>query len=85
MTWAGFGYNVRTEIVFLDGNVNSEKYQELLQTNLLSVARQIGGRNWMFQQDNAPCHCLKSTVEWFQKKKMRVLDWPSLSPDLNPT
>ena len=34
--------------------------------------------------DNATYHASKSTVEWFQKKKMRVLDWPSLSPDLNP-
>ena len=30
MIWAGFGYNGRTEIVFLHGNVNSEKYQELV-------------------------------------------------------
>lgn len=84
MTWAAFGWNGKTKTVFVNGTVNSNKYQDLLQMNLLTVARVIGGRNWTFQQDNAPCHASKSTKEWFERKNIRVLDWPSLSPDLNP-
>ncbi|KAK3570654.1 hypothetical protein QTP86_024551 [Hemibagrus guttatus] len=36
------------------------------------------------KQDNDPKHTRKSTSEWLKKNKMRTLEWPSQSPDLNP-
>uniref|UniRef100_A0A8C4XFK0 Tc1-like transposase DDE domain-containing protein n=1 Tax=Erpetoichthys calabaricus TaxID=27687 RepID=A0A8C4XFK0_ERPCA len=50
-------------------------------------------RNLFFQQDNGPKnkdkdndpkHTSKSTSEWLKKNKMKTLEWPSQSPDLNP-
>ncbi|KAI3352017.1 hypothetical protein L3Q82_020838, partial [Scortum barcoo] len=41
-------------------------------------------RSWIMQQDNDPKHTSKSTSEWLKKNKMKVLEWPSQSPDLNP-
>ena len=35
------------------------------------------------QQDNDPKHRSKSTTEWLQQKKIRLLEWPSQSHDLN--
>ncbi|KAK3534475.1 hypothetical protein QTP86_015163 [Hemibagrus guttatus] len=36
------------------------------------------------KQDNDPKHTSKSTSEWLKENKMKTLQWPSQSPDLNP-
>ncbi len=40
------------------------------------------GRGWVFQHDNDPKHTTKATKEWLKKKHIKVLEWPSQSPDL---
>ncbi len=39
---------------------------------------------WVFQHDDDPKHTTKATKEWLKKKHIKVLEWPSQSPDLNP-
>ena len=38
----------------------------------------------IFQQDNAPCHRAKFVANWLKKRKVKTLQWPPNSPDLNP-
>ena len=53
--------------------------------NLLPSVRALKmGRGWVFQHDNDPKHMAKATKEWLKKKHIKVLEWPSQSPDLNP-
>ncbi len=43
------------------------------------------GHGWVFQHDTDPKHMAKATEEWLKKKHIKVLEWPSHSPYLNPT
>ena len=34
-------------------------------------------------QDNVPIHTARIVKQWFQQHNLKVLNWPSYSPDLN--
>jgi transposase len=39
---------------------------------------------FVFQHDNDPKHASLLVREWLQENLIRVMKWPSQSPDLNP-
>ncbi|GBL81911.1 Transposable element Tc1 transposase [Araneus ventricosus] len=47
-----------------------------------SYARNSLGRGFIFQQDNDPKHRSKHIQNWFSRRHVNLLDWPSQSPDL---
>ena len=68
----------------IKGTMDSAMYHEILKKNMLSLAKLLKlPRGRIFQQDNDPKHAAVKTKEWLQAKKVRVLEWPSQSPDLN--
>lgn len=84
MIWGCMSANGTGNFQFIDGTVNALKYQEILSNNLLpSVEKLHPDGNFIFQQDGASCHTAKSTKNWFSQHEMKVLSWPSSSPDLN--
>ncbi len=42
------------------------------------------GRGWVFQHDKDPKHMTKATKDWLKKKTIKLLEWPSQSPDFSP-
>ncbi len=65
--------------------VNAAIYQEILEHFMLPSADKLyGDAYFIFQQDLAPAHTVKSTKSWFNDYGVTVLDWPANSPDLNP-
>ncbi|KAK3540815.1 hypothetical protein QTP86_001963 [Hemibagrus guttatus] len=72
-------------LAVINGTMNSAVYQKILKENVRpSVCDLKLKRTWVLQQDNDPKHTSKSTSEWLKKNKMKALEWPSQSPDLNP-
>ncbi len=78
MSAAGVG-----ELHFIDGIMNSQMYCSILKEKMLPSLRALG-RRAHFQHDNDPKHTSKTTVGFLKKNRVKVIQWPSMSPDLNP-
>ncbi len=78
MSAAGVG-----ELHFIDGIMNSQIYCSILKEKMLPSLRALG-RCAHFQHDNDPKHTSKATVGFLKKNRVKVIQWPSMSPDLNP-
>lgn len=84
MVWAGFCYTDRTPICFITNKMNGAGYIKLLDEVLLNFLDEIDDDNLIFQQDNAPVHRARVVSNWFDEKNIEAMQWPALSPDLNP-
>lgn len=84
MLWGCVSANGTGNLVRIEGKLNAAGYQKILEENLRESVRKLGmGRNWTLQQDNDPKHTAKSVQKWLNENKVKVLQWPSQSPDLN--
>ena len=85
MVWGCFAASGPGRLAVINGTMNSAVYQKILKENVRPSVRDLKlKRTWVLQQDNDPKHTSKSTSEWLKKNKMKTLEWPSQSPDLNP-
>ena len=85
MLWGCFSATGTGRLYCIKGRMNGAMYREILADNLLPSVRALKmGRGWVFQHDSDPKHTAKATKEWLKKKHIKVLEWPSQSPDLNP-
>ena len=85
MFWGCFSPKGTGLLHRISGKMDGAMYRAVLGNNLLPSARKLKmGRGWVFQHDNDPKHTAKATKEWLKKKHIKVMEWPSQSPDLNP-
>ena len=56
----------------------------LNDVNLHEKSVRVCGKNFIFQQDNSPVHCAKTSKDYFHAMGIEVLEWPAKSPDFNP-
>lgn len=72
-------------ISIIDGKMNAERYQKILQGNLMRSVESLRlPPDWVFKLDNDPKHTARSTRKLLAESNADVLQWPSQSPDLNP-
>lgn len=84
MVWGCVCYNGVGTLAKVDGNINAQKYIDIIEDNLWAVIlRHFPGNNYLFQDDNAPVHRAKKTQQHFANSGIKSMSWPSQSPDLN--
>ncbi len=71
------------ELHFIDGIMNSQMFCSILKEKMLPLLHALG-RRALFQHDNDPKHTSKATVGFLKKNRVKVIQWPSMSPDLYP-
>lgn len=88
MVIAGVSWKGKTDIFFIDSTVNTEKYIQILQNQLLPQCRRLYSANdYIFQQDGASAHTSRETQRFLGQETPNFIDklgWPPQSPDCNP-
>jgi hypothetical protein len=90
MVWGGIGLNVKlAPVIFQNlgpgrGNgVTAARYiDQVLRPHV--VPHFARHQNKTFQQDNVRVHTARATRDYLQQNSINVMNWPALSPDLNP-
>ncbi|GBN14971.1 Transposable element Tc1 transposase [Araneus ventricosus] len=67
----------------IQGIVDKFQYEDNLENTMRPYQRNSLGRGFIFQQDNNPNQRYKHIQNWFFRRHVTFLDWPSQSPDLN--
>ncbi len=58
-------------------------YCDILKQSMIPSLRRLGRRT-VFQHDNDLKHTSKTNTVLLKKLRVKVMDWPSMSPDINP-
>ncbi|KAK6014970.1 hypothetical protein OSTOST_19633 [Ostertagia ostertagi] len=90
MVWAGVSWNGKTDLLLVEPGlkINADYYIAQLRDEILpSCSRLYPHGNFVLQQDWAPAHAARKTVEFLESVDVEYLkktEYPSASPDLNP-
>ncbi|GFT09313.1 transposable element Tcb1 transposase [Trichonephila clavipes] len=83
MVWDGIGYHSCTQLVRIDGTLNSQRYiSEVLEPVVLPYLQ--GLATAIFQQDNSRPHVARIVQSFFVNHQTELLPWQARSPDLSP-
>lgn len=56
---------------------------EFMREQVLPTIHSLVGDDFVLQQDRNPTHVSRHSLEEFSRLGIKLLDWPSRSPDLN--
>lgn len=84
MIWGCISWHGVGTITAVNGNINAEKYQQVLNDDLWPViVRHFSNEQYIFQDDNAPVHRARSMQDFIHRNGIRTMSWPAQSPHLN--
>ncbi len=82
MVWAGICYGQRTQLHFIDGILNAQRYRDEILRPI--VVPFIHDHHLMLQHDNARPHVARICTQFLEAENIPVLAWSAYSPDMSP-
>lgn len=72
-------------LIHVQGIMTAVFYRDsIVRDALMPYADKVFGNDWYLAQDNDAKHTAMAVKEFLAKESVRVFQWPSYSPDLNP-
>lgn len=85
MVWGGIVGRTKTPLVRINGRLRADDYiEQVLEAHVVPLFHNNNVPVTKFMQDNAPPHRAIVTRHYLETEQIPVLDWPSVSPDMNP-
>lgn len=84
MVYGAFSASAVGPLVKIDGIMDGLMFKDILEKHTVPYGSKKLGRGWILQMDNDPKHRSKVVSQWIKDNRVKVLEWPSQSPDLNP-
>ncbi|GFW06653.1 transposable element Tcb2 transposase [Trichonephila clavipes] len=85
LVWGGIMLGSRTDFHIFDaGAVNGTRYCNEILCPYVRLFRGAMGLQFLFMDDNAPCHRTVAAEQLLESENIERMDWPARSPDLNP-
>ncbi|GFX23674.1 transposable element Tcb2 transposase [Trichonephila clavipes] len=85
LVWGGILLGSRTDLHIFDaGSVNGTRYCNEILLPYVRLFRGAMGLQFLFMDDNAPCHRTVAAEQLLESEDIERMDWPAQSPDLNP-
>ena len=66
-----------------EGNMDSQKYVSILENNINKIKEMLP-KEWRLQWGNDSEHKSNASLKFYIKNKIKLIDCPPYSPDLNP-
>ncbi len=82
MVWAGVCYGQWTQVYFIDGILNAQRYRDEILSPI--VVPFIHDHHLMLQHDNARPHVARIRTQFLEAENILVLAWPAYSLDMSP-
>lgn len=80
--WGAIGINGPvTDLVRINGKFNSDQYMRVIRRHVTPMMRNT---RRIFMQDNSSVHKEHRVMALLGRQTFETMDWPALSPDLNP-
>lgn len=85
MVWGGICYDGHTDLyVIRDGSLTAQRYRDEILHPIVRPFAGAMGPDFVLMDDNARPHRARIVQEYLQQETIERLEWPAMSPDLNP-
>ena len=82
MVWAGICYGQQTQLHFINGNLNAQRYRDEILRYIVVVF--ILRHHLMFQHDNVRLHVARICTQFLEVENVPIHPWLANSPDISP-